>query len=625
MFRRTLFLTLSLTIFFTSCAQFGVKRQPSSASEFADMVRDGGYFKVNAGGDPEKVKDVPIHPDLVVPAAAYSDEVLKQIQERVDAVASQARRDIEPATIKIPDYKFAYNALQKNIEAALANYFVQLEGINNDIKVFFSQVEALRILAEDDALFKTLLDRHLLSETPKVNESIRSKYHQALRQLYFLDASGVATNNLLIAERSKVLMFKGKKENIAKEKSGALDARTTLFRHCRTAACVLTLAGNIKSWFTFVEKLNQDIDFVNFNKERYTKLGQGTTVPMIAIAVADFADRLTKGIEDNKQYNIASYMGAIAKVPAGAVIGITAAPLYVFEKAGLFAKKLATSTYIQLSLNVKGIDMYAASDINSRVNFYADKVQATLPTVVFEETKNASMVNELTISTGQEVAKLDSAITKFFPVNALKKSDQKPVMLTAGVACKAQTAQGALVICSKPFMIKDGQEVYFSQNSFSKSKAEDICSSLGLLGSITEQMPYDFPQATFVNQVAENVYCIKVPGDTKPQPISDTGSFRDDGTKVVLQPRVKVYDKDLSFFADGSVDTNQICKMMGYESAADLSAWVVSRQEYNRYSNPRYYYTSGDPKSDFLIKVTSVSFTAIKNSALPIYSTIVCK
>jgi hypothetical protein len=322
-----------------------------------------------------------------------SDAQLAEVYEKIKQLKSIEFSKIKPVNAGSPDTDYALKNLRTEISKQLQYYIKTMSEIDMDIQSEFSKIYAA----------EAMLPQNLLAqETQRIivglNERLNAKYRTAIANLYLTDYPVYLHKKNIFKQKvnlySHYVPAHNKGEYIfgkfhtytmpgrfeetynpvtpAGNRNSYYSVKT--YKDCKTSFCMNKLNQAIVEWLKIVEVINQPINFSNLNiKKTYLSLGQNPTSATISYAMADAADKLLSQPKNNTQYNIASYLLEYIKMPAGALIGMAGAPVFLFEKAARFSVNLASLKLIKVNLAIESVDAYKIKDIEKDMGLFLNE------------------------------------------------------------------------------------------------------------------------------------------------------------------------------------------------------------------------------------------------------------
>jgi hypothetical protein len=343
-----------------------------------------------------RIADVPPtgHPDLEIPVSAYGPEVLEAIREEI--AKTQATAGIAASAVTVPDYQFVYQIFQIYAARAILDYFRGMEEIRVATSKFLSDLYGLQEAARQDPFFQQLVRGHLQKEVPATQKFIQTKYFNIIQQMYLLpEQMNALSMKSEYSLPAKTQIIDGYRKHICEyymddmyHKNALTEAEfhsSKLLALCKTAACAYKMRDHLKEWNAFVDAINVDISISNFRDRTFVNLANPSHSHGLSHAMALAAETLMKGIETNKEYHIASYLGALLKVPGGWAVSFARAPVVVLEKAGNFASRFLNLKILKVSLDLKKPRTYSLQAINRKLDEAIKTRSKQLPTAIFTE------------------------------------------------------------------------------------------------------------------------------------------------------------------------------------------------------------------------------------------------
>jgi hypothetical protein len=137
----------------------------------------------------------PVHADVggdLTPDKPLVDqELVNQIEQKIVELSNKSEKDVQASGMSVPDFKPAYDDLQKALTDALTGYVAALSQIDDSLSTELAHLKALEAQAQGDSsgLFKQLVDDEFKRVFPTLNAQLNATYSAALSTLYTLPST----------------------------------------------------------------------------------------------------------------------------------------------------------------------------------------------------------------------------------------------------------------------------------------------------------------------------------------------------------------------------------------------------------------------------------------------------
>jgi hypothetical protein len=166
-------------------------------------------------------------------------------------------------------------------------------------------------------------------------------------------------------------------------------------------------------------------------------------------------------------------------------------------------------------------------------------------------------------------------------IKAEQEQSGTAVGVKSGYGCENTSEYNSqVVICSQPYMIKDGQKITMQSSTFNNEKHRAVCSALGLATNKDMiAMAWSAPSNESDTFSMKSVVCLKPSPLTHQQRIKfDSKLLLEDGSTLLINPKYQFGESDLKGFSALNDYANETCKFLGFNNAVNENSW---KYEYN--------------------------------------------
>lgn len=287
---------------------------------------------------------------------------------KIKELRSLTMQNLEPADLKLTDYELAKRALKHLMSNNIKDYLQSLEGIKKDVSRTLSELLALQkyLSTNNEDILKNEYSADIKLKIPKLNTLINKKYQDALKKLLYLGGESIIP--LKVKENGKrttPIIREGSHYDMGEIDDARISAFDFgIYKLCKTRICFKKLASDIYDWHLFVRKLNQQINFIDFQGKTIWTESNVNTTPFISMAILDAAkDILQLGLKENKDYTLAGVVAKagedLLRLPMGAAALMLVMPTTMIEKSVKVIESVLKLKVMKVVLALKNLDLYS--------------------------------------------------------------------------------------------------------------------------------------------------------------------------------------------------------------------------------------------------------------------------